>query len=79
MVPYYTISEKAPYADAFNARGALWMSIIVGFGGLAGILDTSERPPVVCVRGGGVDGGGGGAAGACACAVACLRAAARGF
>ena len=41
MVPWNTISEKAPFADAFKARGSLWMAIIVSFGGLAGILDTS--------------------------------------
>lgn len=40
MVPWNTISESAPFADAFKARGSLWMAIIVGFGGLAGILDT---------------------------------------
>lgn len=40
IVPWQTISERAPFADAFKARGCLWMSVIVGFGGLAGILDT---------------------------------------
>ncbi|KAI8473742.1 MAG: amino acid permease-domain-containing protein [Monoraphidium minutum] len=40
MIPYASISERAPFSDAFRDKGSLWMSIIVGVGGLMGILDT---------------------------------------
>ncbi|WIA13510.1 hypothetical protein OEZ85_007083 [Tetradesmus obliquus] len=40
MVPWQQINASAPFAQAFKDRGAMWMSIIVSFGGLAGILDT---------------------------------------
>lgn len=40
MVPYGEINVKAPFAEAFKSRGAVWMAIIVSFGGLGGILDT---------------------------------------
>eukprot|EP00878_Enallax_costatus_P009963 GHUV01010401.1.p1 GENE.GHUV01010401.1~~GHUV01010401.1.p1 ORF type:complete len:422 (+),score=60.12 GHUV01010401.1:2000-3265(+) len=40
MVPSSQINIKAPFSEAFKAKGASWMAIIVAFGGLAGILDT---------------------------------------
>lgn len=40
MLPYQQINPQAPFAAAFNARGAPWMAIIVGFGSVCGILDT---------------------------------------
>lgn len=40
MLPYQEIAASAPFAAAFNARGAPWMAIIVGFGSVCGILDT---------------------------------------
>lgn len=40
MVPWQDINVKAPFSEAFKARGSMWMAIIVSFGGLAGILDT---------------------------------------
>jgi hypothetical protein len=38
MVPWQQINASAPFAQAFKDRGAMWMSIIVSFGGLAGAL-----------------------------------------
>lgn len=40
MVPYQDIVTQSPFTSAFNARGARWMAIIVGFGSVCGILDT---------------------------------------
>jgi hypothetical protein len=43
MVPWQQINASAPFAQAFKDRGAMWMSIIVSFGGLAGAADTCTR------------------------------------
>jgi amino acid transporter len=40
MLPYAEINSSAPFAAAFEARGARWMAIVVGFGSVCGILDT---------------------------------------
>lgn len=40
MLPYEKIDINAPFAKAFNARGASWMAIVVSFGSVMGILDT---------------------------------------
>jgi amino acid transporter len=37
MVPWQQINASAPFAQAFKDRGAMWMSIVVSFGGLAGV------------------------------------------
>jgi hypothetical protein len=36
MVPWQQINVSAPFAQAFKTRGAMWMSVVVSFGGLAG-------------------------------------------
>lgn len=40
MVPYYSLGEEAPLAEAFTSKGLKYVSVLISVGAVAGLTTT---------------------------------------